>query len=158
MLTSVLSIKKKLKSLKSKTETGEYTAMSISDYLRYLKFFSSWEEIVVKHHYSFTETPSLGVKNTHWVSLFGLAQDYNEYYLQTQVPMLEDPQRSTWHKAIPASIDYMFTEPRKTQKLTCIFLPWKIGILQYVPFEKRLSSVNKTTSVWQTLIAILGEI
>jgi len=106
-----------VETLRSKTESGEWTAMSISDYMQYLKRFKSWEQIVTTHHYSFTETPSLGVKNTHWVSLFGLAQDYNDYYLQTEVPMLEDPQRSTWHKAIPASIDYTFTEPRQNPEI-----------------------------------------
>jgi len=124
--------------LKSKTASGEWTAMSISDYMQYLQFFSNWEEIVTKHHYSFTETPSLGVTNTHWVSLFGVAQDYNDYYLKTEVPMVEDPQRSTWHKAIPASIDYIFTEPRQNPEID-------VHIPALENWYSSICSIRKTT-------------
>jgi len=97
--------------IKRKTERGSWDALDLGDYVATFLFenkVDSWEQLVLKFHYMYPEEPILPLKNCNWTSLFGLAEDYNEYYLVTNIEAIDDPQKSSWHKAVPGFLEYTF--------------------------------------------------
>jgi len=94
-----------------KTDKGRWTKLSPTDYdVMFLTKhrYHSWEELVTKFHYMYGTEPILPLTNCKWTSLFGLGQDYNNYEIFTGIETIDDPQKSTWSKAIPGFIDFTF--------------------------------------------------
>lgn len=97
--------------IKEETENGSWSGMSESDYFKLFRSnkYHSWQDMVMAMHYNYKQEEMLDLENTAWQSTFGLATQFeSEYTLHSDLSVIDEKQRSSWHLDIPGFFDVEF--------------------------------------------------
>eukprot|EP00493_Phyllostaurus_siculus_P027432 UN27779 len=128
--------------VKVNTDKGIVKTFSIKNFIGLFSQSKTWQELMEKMHKKYSKRPLLDMKNLQWKTVFGLAEDYQQYYLTTGIGIIDTPQRSTWQKALPSYLCLDFKNRRRNPELS-VSIPaldnWFSGICSLRKSSKRCS-------------------